>query len=114
MKISMKNEIDIPKHLKKINDPIFWKFAANEWWKLYTPYVPMDTGNLAQKVTFRANEIEHYMEYAPEIYKGEGMNFSKEKHALATAKWDIAAIPQQQDKLIQSMQNYVNSGRLKL
>lgn len=114
MNVSITNKIDIPRHLKKIDDPTFWKFTANEWWKLYNPYVPMDTGDLSKKVTFRPKEIEHYVDYATEMYDGTYLKFNKEKHQLATAKWDIAAIPQQQDKLIQSMQNYVNSGRLKL
>ncbi len=72
------------------------KFAAAAWHKLYNPYVPMDTGTLANDavqygVENEAGVIRHTAPYANKHYNGIGLRHSKEKHPLATAKWDEAA-----------------------
>ncbi|MEA4831000.1 hypothetical protein SDC9_103596 [bioreactor metagenome] len=106
--------IDIPVHLKRIHNDAFWKFAANEWKRLYTPWVPYRTGTLSQQTTITPGEISHTVPYAYKTYNGIGMHFRKNKHPLASAEWDKAAEPSQKGKLIDAMQNYVDSGRLKL
>jgi hypothetical protein len=92
------------------------KFAAVTWHKLYDPFVPMDTGLLAHDaidylVEGDAGIIHHKAPYASRIYYGEGYRFSKEKHPLASAQWDKAAIAAGKDKdLMESVQNYINRG----
>jgi hypothetical protein len=99
---------------KAENDPAFWTFAAEEWHRLYEPYVPMDQGVLKDTVTIRPKEIEHTAIYARYQYNGDGFNFRRDKHPKASAHWDQAAAPTQLPKLAQSMQNYIDSGRLNL
>ena len=105
--------IDIPKHLREIQDDKFWTFAAVEWHRLYSPYVPMATGMLMSQVVITPGQIEHTVPYAHHIYDGS-FRFRKDLHPLASREWDQAAIPTQGSKLIQAMQGYVDSGRLKL
>lgn len=105
--------IDIPRHLAKINDDKFWTFSAVEWHKLYMPYVPMLTGMLSQQVVITPGQIEHVVPYAHRMYEGN-YRFRKDLHPLASREWDMAAEPTQKPKLIDAMQRYVDSGRLKL
>lgn len=105
--------IDIPKHLRKVNDDKFWKFAAQQWHRLYYPYIPYRLGNLADDVDINPHVIEHKAIYAVRMYNGN-FNFRKDEHPLASREWDKAAKPTQLPKLIRAMQAYVDSGRLRL
>ncbi len=97
-----------------MNDSKFWTFAASEWHRLYSPYTPYKTGMLDNTVVITPGQIEHTVPYARYQYYGERFHFSKEQHPLASAKWDQAAEPTQKIKLIRTLQNYIDSGRLKL
>ena len=117
MSVTVETHIDIKSNLDKVRDKEFWLFAANEWWKLVTPYVPMDSGALATTVIIRADEgsgeMEYIQPYAEPMYEND-YNFRTDKHPLASSQWDKAAEPQQKPKLIDAMQDYVDSGRLNL
>ena len=136
-KVTVKANINVRKHMAKVQDNDFWKFGANEWWKDITPYTPMETGTLFETVEIRPKEIEylapcaHYLyrgelmvdpdtgssyarQGAKKVYTGTPLNMSKAKHPLVTKEWDKAAEPTQKPKLIDAMQKYIDSGRLKL
>lgn len=139
--IKVKAHINVPGTVKKVNDPTFWKFSANEWHKLITPYTPMDTGTLSESVKIKGKsgtgEIEYNAPYAHYLYQGQlmvdpetGSSYaragtkkvytendlvmSKDRHPLASKEWDKAAEPTQKPKLISAMQGYIDSGRLNL
>lgn len=99
---------------KAENDPAFWTYAATQWHKLYAPYVPMASGMLTETVRIKPKEIEHTVPYARYQYEGTGFNFRRDQHPKASAKWDKAAAATQAPKLAQSLQAYIDSGRLKL
>ena len=65
------------KRLAQVRAKEFWKYAANEWWKLITPYTPMRTGTMSEQVEIRgeegAGEIEYTAPYSHYLYKGELM-----------------------------------------
>ena len=136
-KLTVKADIDVRKNIAKVRDDDFWKFGANEWWKDITPYTPMETGTLFESVEIRPKEIEYFAPYAHYLYRGElmvdpdtGSSYAKQgakkvyagtplvmskaRHSLATKEWDKAAEPTQKPKLIDAMQKYIDSGRLKL
>lgn len=121
-----------------MNNNPFWKFAAAEWHRLYKAYVPFNQGKLFNTVDIRPNEIEHTVPYAHYQYTGEvyGPNYPifsggrivgwkspprkhptgkalKYKNPKAAKEWDKAAAPTQMPKLVSTLQNYVDSGRLK-
>lgn len=135
--------IDVAGHLKEVRSPAFWKYAASEWHRLYRPYVPFKEGALYGTVNIKGGAltgtIEHTVPYAHYMYEGRVMGpnvpimqakrvvgyFSptKPKHytgaaihysGMGCAHWDEAARPTQFPILIQSLQNYVNSGALGL
>lgn len=141
MKVTVEAHINIPADLKKVRDPKFWKFGANEWNKLIFPYTPMKTGTTAESVEIHgkngSGEIEYLEPNTHYLYKGELMvdpetgsayaragvkkkyagkelNISTAEHSLASKEWDKAAEPTQKPKLINAMQGYIDSGRLNL
>lgn len=91
----------------------FWTIAHLEWWRLITPYTPFQTGNLAEDVTITAEAIKYNSPYANRMYKGDNFNFRKDKHPLASARWDRAAKPSQLPCLARTLNNYIKSGRFK-
>lgn len=141
MELKIENHIDIPSVLLKVESPAFWKYAANEWWKLLIQYTPMETGTTSESVKItgepKTGLIDYLSPQAHYLYRGELMvdpatgssyaqrgakkeytgvdlNISKERHPLASKEWDKAAEPLQFPKLIRAMQGYIDSGRLKL
>jgi hypothetical protein len=137
MKLTIINKLNIPNILSRFDDDKLWEFGALEWHKLISPYTPMQTGTLFESVTIRPKEIEykqpyaHYMYHgilmvdpdtrssyakkgAKKVYTSKQLKYQKDKHPLATKEWDKAAQPTQGPKLVNAMQGYINSGRLKL
>lgn len=123
------------------NDEGLWTFAATEWHRLYKKYVPFKSGALRDTVVIRPKEIEHTVPYAHYQYEGvvyspsfpiteNGITtgfFSKRntakkktdrhltyKSALASKEWDKKAASTQKTALIEAVQGYIDSGRLKL
>lgn len=135
--IKVEAHINIPKNMAKVRDDKFWEFGANEWWRLITPYTPMETGTTSESVNIKPKEVEYISPQAHYLYKGElmvdpdtgsswarhgakkvyagtALEISKAKHPLATKEWDKAAEPTQKSKLIKAMQGYIDSGGLNL
>ena len=106
--------IDVKRHISKVRSNQFWLFAAQQWYRLYQKYVPMDTGTLANQVIITPGQIEHTAPYARYIYDGKRFNFRKDPHPLASAKWDKAGEPTQKPKLVRTLQAYVDRGGLNL
>ena len=113
IKITVINNVDVPKNVRKMNDDALWTFAANEWHRLISPYTPFRTGTLDNNVSIKPREIHYNAPYAAIVYH-RNANFRKDKHPLATKEWDKAAIPSQGSKLVSAMQSYVDSGKLRL
>ena len=141
MKITIEANINIPKNIAKVRDPKFWKFGANRWHELITPYTPMRTGTMSESVDVSGGsgtgEIEYKQPYShyiyegrlmvdaetgssyaragsKKVYAGSALSISTAKHPLASIKWDKAAEPTQKPELIKGMQGYIDSGRLNL
>ena len=55
-----------------------------------SPYVPMDTGMLDQTVDITPDYVHYKVPYAHKMWDGDGLNFSKDKHPLATSHWEKA------------------------
>ena len=78
------------------------------------PFVPMDKGEL-RKYYIVGNEIHYGQRYADYQYEGisksgKPLNYSKDKHPLATHHWDIAMQTARGDDLTRSLQDYINRG----
>lgn len=105
--------VNIPKILISVDDPQFGLDAAKTWYKLYRDYVPHDTGTLYDTVRLYPWEIDHIAPYSVPVYENN-RNYRKDKAPKATAHWSEKAEPVELPKLIKSMQNYIDQGRLKI
>lgn len=109
MHITIDDKLDVSNVLKTIDNPQLWTFAANEWYRLISPYTPYDTGLLMQNVTIKPGEIIYEEPYAVYPYNGENMNFKKDHNPKASARWDERAKQEKQDeKLAQAVQGYID------
>lgn len=114
MKVDRETSINIPKIITSIrNNRAFGMFVAETWYKLYEDYVPWREGVLYDTVRLSPWEIDHIAPYAAEVYE-HNRNYRRDKHPRATAHWSEAAEPAELDKLTQSIQNYINMGRLSI
>ena len=66
-------------------------YLDNEVMRTTEQYVPFDTGTLARSSQLATNpgegQVLYDTPYARKLYYGVGMNFAKDKHPKATAKW---------------------------
>lgn len=83
------------------------RYASETFAKMMNPYVPMDTGTLSQSYATEPYKVIYNQPYAHRLYEGEGFNFSKEKHPLATAHWDNAAKEARGNELAKEMTAYI-------
>ena len=91
------------------NDDDFKVYAAECYRKRIEPFVPYNTGNLCNDVTIEPFRIRYNAPYAETVYNDLNRNFRKDKHPLATAKWDEVAEPAVKDYFIQDLQNYIDA-----
>lgn len=107
----IETSINIPQIMASMDNPAFGKFAAETWYKLYEDFVPCDTGTLYDTIRIKPWEIDHIAPYAASVY-GHNRHYRKDRHPKATAHWSEAAEPTEMEKLVDSMQKYINEGRL--
>lgn len=74
-----------------------------------SPYVPMDTGMLDQTVDITKDYVHYKVPYAHKMWDGDGLNFSKDKHPLATSHWEKAMAAAKGDQLAADIQAYIRS-----
>ena len=109
MNITVTNKINLSPALKKIESDEFWKFSAEEWWRLYYDYVPHDKNRLRQDVKIKPKQIEHFVPYASYIYYGLKQGGGMLKLKNGSRLWDQKAISEKKDLLlISSMQKWIN------
>ena len=141
IKITADMRIKVDDYLEPVRSDKFWKYAAAQWHRLYKDWVPMKSGTLYQQVTIEPKTITHTAPYAHYAYEGQmygpnipitegarvtgffsqpnrkkkptgkALQFSKQFHPKATAKWDQAAKPTQLPKLAKELEAYLNRGR---
>lgn len=72
-----------------------------------SPYVPMDTGYLDQTVDISAECVHYKAPYAHKMWDGDGLNFSKDKHPLATSHWEKAMAVSKGQQLADDITAYI-------
>lgn len=98
----------IPRKLDKIckSDKV-GLYTAQQAERLMAPYVPMDTGMLVDNTTVEPFKVTYNSTYANHIYERTNLNFNKEKHPLATAKWDRAMSIAKSGQLATEVTNFI-------
>lgn len=130
LKIESINFLDIEQRIASLSDNDTMQQVHNTYAKFLEPYVPMDEGVLARDVTITPEYVQYNSPYAHYMYTGivygpnipivkngeivgywsqpnqekhstgASINYSKEKHPLATHHWDKAAMDNQGDIFI--------------
>lgn len=108
--IPIKVDVDLMRSCNnRLTDSVKQSIADTAF-KLMTPYVPMDTGTLAFTVDVNPKEVHYKSNYAYKQYNGVNFNFDKEKHKLATARWDEAMMVADGDKLLKAARKFIKRG----
>lgn len=97
----------VPKIKAITNNRKVGLFCASTWERHMNKYVPMDTGMLAQNTNIEPYEVHYNQTYASKVYEGTGLNFSEEKHPLATAYWDRACASADGEKIAREVSRYL-------
>lgn len=82
-------------------------FLAETCAKEMNPYVPMDTGMLSQNYITEPFKVTYTSVYAHRQFNGDGFNFSKEMHPLATSHWDKAMVSAKKTKIAKEVTDYI-------
>lgn len=101
VKINNKNKI-----FNRIFDAETKKYANTRLHAYCSPYVPMNTGYLDQTVDITTEYVHYKAPYAHKIWTGEDMKFSRDKHPLATARWERAMVISKGQQLANDISNY--------
>lgn len=108
MAISVKVDIpNIPKLSKRIFSDDVRKYANTRLHAYCSPYVPMDTGYLDQTVDITKDYVHYKAPYAHKMWDGDGLNFSKDKHPLATSHWEQAMKVAKGEQLAADIEAYI-------
>lgn len=108
MAISVKVDIpNIPKLSKRIFSDDVRKYANTRLHAYCSPYVPMDTGYLNQAVDITSEYVHYKAPYAHKMWDGDGLNFSKDKHPLATSHWEQAMKVAKGEQLAADIEAYI-------
>lgn len=82
-------------------------YANTRLHALCSPYVPMDTGMLDQTVDITKDYVHYKVPYAHKNWDGDGINFSVDKHPLATSHWERAMATAKGQQLADEIQAYI-------
>nr|UVX51788.1 MAG: Minor capsid protein [Bacteriophage sp.] len=81
----------VPRKVDRIKtDEDLGLFLATEAMRGMSPYVPFRNGYLDASAKAEPFAVTYNTSYAGRIYHGTSLTFSRERHALATAEWDMA------------------------
>lgn len=84
-------------------------FVASTCERFMNPYVPMDTGMLAQNTLVEPFKVTYNQPYAHRQFNGNGFNFSRDMHPLATSHWDKAMQSARGNDIANEVSIYIRS-----
>lgn len=82
-------------------------FTAETWGRYFSPYVPMQDGNLDQTRQTEPFKVIYPQPYAKRNYNGDNFKFSKEMHPLAQAHWDKPAFSANKNKVANEVTQFL-------
>lgn len=92
------------------NDQGLGLFIATEAMRGMSPYVPFRNGYLDASAQAEPFAVTYDISYADRVYYGTSMEFSKERHPLATAEWDKAYAEAHGEELGRAGTEYLRRG----
>lgn len=98
------DEMGLEKELQKLcQDKQTMLEIHNLFAKMMDPYVPFLEGPLSQTLEITDKGVKYLQPYAHYQYTGEGFNFTKDDHPLASAYWDKTMMAQKGDEFKQQV-----------
>lgn len=98
------------------------KFFTNTCAKHMDPFVPFDTGSLAETAWINnrpgpgvgINTITYSQKYAKVVYygirNGKKIHFHTDKHSKANSYWDKRMVSAKMDDIVKEVQDYIKRG----
>lgn len=110
MKTSINIEQAVKRKLERLNQPATKFKIHTTLAEMCNPYVPYNTGRLANSVQVsqdgvRYSAVDNGHQYAAEAYRGLNMDFRTDKHPLASAHWDKAMLRDHRDEFNQKVKD---------
>lgn len=97
----------IREKLNEVNNPTTMLALHNILAKRCDPYVPFLEGPLSQTTVVSSKGVTYIQPYARYQYYGEEFNFTRDKHPLASAKWDEAMLRDHGDEFNQEVKDTI-------
>ena len=97
----------IREKLNEVNNPTTMLALHNILAKRCDPYVPFLEGPLSQTTVVSSKGVTYVQPYARYQYYGEDFNFTRDKHPLASAKWDEAMMRDHGDEFNQEVKDTI-------
>lgn len=109
IKISLEGSIDkaLRQRLRAVNNPTTMIAIHNTLAKRCDPYVPFLNGPLSQTFQVSAEGVRYIQPYARYQYYGDGFNFTRDYHPLASARWDKAMLRDHGDEFNQEVKDII-------
>lgn len=89
--------------IKDLNNEATMLAIHNTLAKMCDPYVPYLYGPLSETIQVSANGVRYTQPYARRQYFGDSFNHTREKHPLASARWDEAMMRDHGDEFVQEV-----------
>ena len=91
-----------------INSPDTMTEIHQDFAKTINPWIPKDTGRLADKdVRITAEGVTYYAPWAEKNYYGDDIHHRTDKHPLATAHWDKVAMQTEREAFAQRVKEII-------
>ena len=82
-------------------------FVAETWGRYFSPYVPFRDGYLDQTRQTEPFKVKYVQPYSKRLHDGDGFNFSKEQHQLATSHWENASYAVNKEKVSKEITDFI-------
>lgn len=82
-------------------------FVAETWGRYFSPYVPYQNGDLDQTRQSEPFKVKYIQQYSKRMHDGDGFNFSKEQHQLATSHWENASYAANKEKVSKEITEFI-------
>ena len=101
-KVEVKVELNLNPLVSRLEDlkkdSSFMYSVNNSLARYCHPYVPYLHGPLSETIEVTPEHVLYVQPYARRQYYGDSFNFTKDKHPLATSRWDEAMMRDRGDQ----------------
>lgn len=108
------DEIALEHKLENLIDDTVMLQVNNLFAKMCDPYVPYLENPLSTTLEITSEYVKYLVPYAHYQYTGDNFNFTKDRHPLATARWDKVMMQNHRDEFEQQVKELLLARAKKL